>query len=101
MRKPASKHITSDSVELCETAVCFLHIHLMGTKVRHLKMHEIPPEVDLGSSRSPGVLKQSQSALFGSVSHIAILPDITRVVNVRRQTSQASVTSSSPIRGPS
>ena len=28
---PVSKEIFSDSVELCETAVCFLHIQLMGT----------------------------------------------------------------------
>ena len=28
MRKPESIEITSDSVELCETAVCFLHIKL-------------------------------------------------------------------------
>ena len=28
-----SKEIISDSVELCETAVCFLHIQLIGTNV--------------------------------------------------------------------
>ena len=44
------------------------------------------------------VLKQSLSALFISVSHMTKLPEITRVVNVRNQTSQASVTSSSPLR---
>ena len=27
-----SKEIFSDSVELCETKVCFLHIQLIGTK---------------------------------------------------------------------
>ena len=31
MRKPASREITSTSVELCETEVCFLHIQLIGT----------------------------------------------------------------------
>ena len=30
---PVSKEIISDSVELCETAVCFLHIKLIGTNV--------------------------------------------------------------------
>ena len=30
---PASKEMISDSVELCETAVCFLHIQLIGTNV--------------------------------------------------------------------
>ena len=34
MRKPASKEVTSDSVELCETEVWVLHIQLMGTNVR-------------------------------------------------------------------
>ena len=37
MRKPASKDMTSDSVELCGTAACFLHVQLVGTKVRLLK----------------------------------------------------------------
>ena len=30
---PVSREIISDSVELCETAVCFLHIQLLGTNV--------------------------------------------------------------------
>ena len=30
---PASMQMISDSVELCETDVCFLHIQLIGTKV--------------------------------------------------------------------
>ena len=33
IRKPASKEMISHPVELCETAVCFLHIHLIGTNV--------------------------------------------------------------------
>ena len=33
MRKHASREIISDSVELCETDVCFLHIQLFGTNV--------------------------------------------------------------------
>ena len=31
-----------DSVDLCETAVCFLHIQLSGTNVRLLNMHQMP-----------------------------------------------------------
>ena len=31
--RPASKEMISDSVELCETEVCFLHIRLIGTDV--------------------------------------------------------------------
>ena len=30
---PASKEMISDSVELCETEVCFLYIQLIGTNV--------------------------------------------------------------------
>ena len=53
MRKPASREITSASVELCETDICFLHIQLIGTSVQLPKMHKSPPDVDFESSRSP------------------------------------------------
>ena len=91
MRIPASKNITSGSVELCETAGCSLHIQPIGTKVRLPKMHTMPPEVDFESSRSPckiGVLRESQSALLGRISHMTILPERTRVMNVRNQPSK-------------
>ena len=38
---PASKEMMSDSVNLCETEVCFLHIQPMGTNVRLPNMHKI------------------------------------------------------------
>ena len=44
---------SSDFVELCESEVCFLHIHLIGTNVWLPKIHKIPSEVDFESSRSP------------------------------------------------
>ena len=53
MRKPASREITSASVELCQTEVCFLHIQVVCTNVRLLNMHRNPPDVDFESSRSP------------------------------------------------
>ena len=40
---PASKEMISDSVEVCETEVCFLHIQLIGTIVRLPKIHKNPP----------------------------------------------------------
>ena len=43
-----------------------------------------------------GVLKQSQSALFCSVTHIAILSVFTCMMNVRNQSIQASVTGFGP-----
>ena len=53
MRNLASKEMISDSVELWDTDVCFLHIQLMGTNVRLPKIHNVPPDVDFESSRSP------------------------------------------------
>ena len=50
---PASKEMISNSVELCETEVCYLHIQLIGTNVWLPKMHNVPPDVDFESSRSP------------------------------------------------
>ena len=47
-----SREITSASVELCETEVCFLHIQLIGTNVCLPKMHMSPPDVDFESPRS-------------------------------------------------
>ena len=42
----------SDSAELCETEVCFLHIQLIGTNVWLSKMHNVPLDVDFEPSRS-------------------------------------------------
>ena len=63
---PVSREIISDSVELWETEVCFTHIQLIGTNVWLPTMHNVPPDVDFESSRSPakvGVLKQSQTCI--------------------------------------
>ena len=73
MRKPASREITSASVELCETEVS-----------RHLLMLIFESSKVSCKIR---VLKQSQSALLCCVSHITILPVFTCVMmNVRDQT---------------
>ena len=50
-------------------------------------MHNVPPDVDVESlkiSRKIGVLKKSKSALFGSVSHMTILPVFPCMMNVPR-----------------
>ena len=99
IRRLASREIISASVELCETEVCFLHIHLMETNVRLPKMHRTPPDDDFESSKSSckvRVLKQSQPALLRSVSHRTILFVFTCLMSVRNQTSQAFVTSFGP-----
>ena len=88
---PASKEMISDSVELCETEVCFLHIQLIGTNLWLPKTHKVPPEVGFWVfkiSRKVRVLKQSQSALFCSVTHITTLLVFTCMMNVRDQTRQ-------------
>ena len=64
MRKPVSREITSASVELCETEVCFLHIQLIGTSVLLPKMHRIPPDVDFESSRSPAKSESLETILI-------------------------------------
>ena len=68
---PASIEMISDSVELCETAVCFLHIQLIGTNVWLPKTHNVPPEVDFESSRSPA---KSESWNSPSLHCLAVLP---------------------------
>ena len=53
IRSPASNEMISDSVELWDTDVCFLHIQLTESNVWLPKIHRISPEVDFESSRSP------------------------------------------------
>ena len=92
---PASKEMISDSVELCETEVCFLHIQLIGTNVWLPKMHNVPPEVEFESSKSPAKSESWNSPsqhCFGSNTHIAILFVFTCVMNVCNQSIQAFVT---------
>ena len=73
---PVSSEIISDSVELWETAMfCFLHIQLIGTNVWLPKIHNVPPEVDFESSRSPAKSEswnspsQHCSAVFPTWQH--------------------------------
>ena len=67
MRKPASKERTSDSVELCEAEVCFLHIQLVGTNVWLPKIHRIPPEVDFETSKSQQSLSIEIIPIYNAV----------------------------------
>ena len=87
--KPASKEMISDSVELCETEVCFLHIQLIGTNVWLPQTAQCSTWCRfwiLKISCKIEVLKQSQSALFCSVSRMTILFVFTCVMDVRDQT---------------
>ena len=68
---PVSKEIISDSVELWETDVCFLHIQLIGTNVSLPKTHNVPPEVDFESSRSPA---KSESWNSPNLHCLAVFP---------------------------
>ena len=71
MRETASREITSASVELRETEVCFLHIQIMGTNVWLPKMQRIPPDVEFESSRSPA---KSESWNNPSLHCCAVFP---------------------------
>ena len=57
---PASKEMISDSVELCETEVCFLHIQLIGTNV-WLPMTSKNAQCSTWSRLSPQDLLQNRS----------------------------------------
>ena len=88
----------SDSDELCETEVCFLHIQLIGTYVWLPKTHNVPPEVNFESSTSPA---KSESWNSPSLHCLAVLPTWhyclyshvwwTYEINRFRRLSQASV----------
>ena len=99
MRKPASRKIISDSVDLCETDVCFLHIQLLGTNVW------LPDKFTQDSHRNRfwvfkisevRTLKQSQPAPLWCISHMTTMLEVTRVVYMTNQTREAFVTSSGP-----
>ena len=68
---PASKEMISDSVELYETEVCFLHIQLIGTNVWLPKTHNVPPDVDFESPRSPA---KSESWISPNLHCFAVFP---------------------------
>ena len=68
---PVSREIISDSVELWETDGCFLHIQLLGTNVWLPKTHNVPPEVDFESSRSP---EKSESWNSPNLHYLVLLP---------------------------
>ena len=97
---PVSKEMISDSVELWETAVCFLHIQLIGTNVWLPKTHNVPPEVDFESSRSPA---KSVSWKSPSLLCLAVLPTLQYClyshvwwIYIWNQSIQAFVTSFGP-----
>ena len=92
IRKPASKDITSVSVELWDTNVCFLHVQLMGTNVRLPKIHKILPRL----IKSLEGCQQSLSLGTEPCFHTTILSVISRAMNVWNQTSQAFGTGSCP-----
>ena len=97
--RPVSREMISDSVELWETAVCFLHIQPIGTNVWLPKTHNVPPEVDFESSRSPSKSESwnSPSALLGSITHMTIFSIFTCMMNIRNQSIQAFVTGLGPL----
>ena len=68
---PVSREIISDSVELCETEVGFLHIQLIGTHVWLPKTHNVPPDIDFESSRSPA---KSESWNSPNLHCLAVFP---------------------------
>ena len=82
---PASKEMISDSVELGETEVCFLHIQLIGTNVWLPKTHNVPPEVDFESSSILQIrsLETVSACIVCRFLHITMFL-LTCVMDVRR-----------------
>ena len=98
---PASKEI-SDSVDLCVKLKFVSYTsNCLAQTSDFRRTHNVPPEVRfwvLKISSKIGVLKQSQPALFGSITHITILFVFTCVMDVRYQSIQSLVTSFGPWR---
>ena len=96
---PASEEMISDAVELWETAVCFFTHPTYWNKCMTSKNAQCSSRSGFRIfkiSRKIGVLKQSQPALFCSITHITILFVFTCVMNVRYQSIQAFVTGFGP-----
>ena len=66
-RNPASSAMISASVELCETAPCFLHNHVIGQNVCVPKIHNKDPYVDLLSLKSPAKLASQNNISLHSL----------------------------------
>ena len=96
---PASKEMISDSVELCETEVCFLTHSTCWNKCMTSQNAQCSSRSGFRIfkiSREMRVLKQSQSALFRRITHMTILAISTCVMNVWNQSIQAFVTGFGP-----
>ena len=83
-RNAASRETISDSVELCETEVCFLHIQLTRTDVL-LPMRFISSHQGRQQSLSLGTIPVCNAV---PCSHMTTLSEIVCVMNVRNQPCQ-------------
>ena len=83
---PASKDMISDSVEIVRNWSLLLTHPTYRNECMTSKNAQCSTLYRFWISCKIGVLKQSQSVLFGGVSHMAILFVFTCMVNVRGQT---------------
>ena len=91
-RKPASREITSDSVELCETAVCFLH---------RLWSSGLLDRRQPASKRTPGRPLFHPSSILTAVSALLTGPPASRTFSVPTITGgYARAAGSLPLRRP-
>ena len=101
IRSPASNEIISDSVELWDIDVCFLHIQLTPTSVRLPNIHKLPvTEVDFKSSRSPAKSeswKKNQSTVLCCVAHVTMVLVVICMMDIRNQSCQTSAACLSPL----
>ena len=98
IRSPASNEMISDSLELFDTDVCFLHIQLMWQMSdfqKHMKSRRSWFWI-LKVASKIWVLEWTQSTMLSRATHITILSVATCVMNVRNQSCWTSVTRSCP-----
>ena len=96
---PASKEMTSDSAELCETENLFLTHPTYRNKCMTSKNAQLSSRSGFWVLRSPAISESWNSPglhCLGSITHITILFVFTCVMNVRYQSIQAFVTGFGP-----
>ena len=85
---------------LLNCAICLLYIQLIGTNVWLPEMHNVPPDADFESSRSPAKSKSwsNPNVHCLMVLHMKILSLFTCMMNTWNQSIQAFVTDFGPFR---
>ena len=99
--RPASKDITSASVLLCDTAVCFLHVHEIGTKGLGSENAQYSTRCGLGVCQVSSefcVLEQAYFAVTCMISSTTVLSVVSNMVNIADWSCESHMACSVPFR---